>query len=160
MTRVCTQCRKELALSEFNYKDRKRGTLQSMCRDCSRAYFRAYYLRHRAAYVARSRRKNSAERLSNRRQLLEYLQSHPCADCGESDPVVLQFDHADPAAKSSNVGDLLRNRVPWRRILAEIDKCVVRCANDHQRRTASQFGWYRITAVQGGQRIAIAVRLS
>jgi hypothetical protein len=121
--------------------------LQPICRSCSRAYFREYYLRNRDRYAARSRRKNAAERLSNRRQLLGYLQAHPCVDRGETDPVVLQFDHADPSTKSSNVGDLLRNRVPWSRILAEIEKCVVRCANDHQRRTATQFGWYRVTAV-------------
>ncbi len=69
------------------------------------------------------------------------LQEPPC---GEADLVVLQFDHQDPESKSSNVGELLRRRASWARIQAEIDKCDVRCANDHQRRTAIQFGWYRL----------------
>jgi hypothetical protein len=30
---------------------------------------------------------------------------------------------------------------PWRRVLVEIEKCDVRCANCHRKRTAQQFGW-------------------
>jgi hypothetical protein len=89
--------------------------------------------------------KRVLERQRGRERILVYLRGHPCVDCGEADPVVLQFDHRDPAAKSADVGDLLRRRVAWAKIQAEIDKCVVRCANDHQRRTALQFGWYRAT---------------
>lgn len=148
MTRVCTGCRYELALSEFNYKDRKRGILHTMCRSCTRTYFRAYYARHRDVYILRIRKKNAAERHSNRERLLDYLHKHPCVDCGETDPIVLQFDHEDRRKKSANVGDLLRNRVPWVRILTEIEKCVVRCANDHQRRTAEQFGWYKLVLAE------------
>jgi hypothetical protein len=107
-------------------------------------YFRSYYARHREKYVLRSKKKNATERQCYRERILEFLNAHPCVDCGEADPIVLQFDHQDPKAKSSNVGDLLRRRVAWAKIEAEIAKCVVRCANDHQRRTARQFGWYRL----------------
>ncbi len=144
MTQVCTKCGRVLALSEFNFKDRKRGKLQNLCRSCSREYFRGYYARHREKYVLRSKQKNAAERECYRERIFEFLRSHPCVDCGEADPVVRQFDHQDPKAKSSEVGELLRRRVAWVKIQAEIDKCDVRCANDHQRRTASQFGWYRL----------------
>src|SRR5207302_4020803 len=134
MRRVCTGCGHELELAEFNYKDRKRGVLHPMCRCCTRTYFRAYYARHREVYVLRIRNKNAAERQRNRERLVDYLRAHPCVDCGETDPVVLQFDHEDRNKKSSNIGDLLRKWIPWARIVAEIEKCSVRCANDHQRR--------------------------
>ncbi len=143
-TQVCTQCGRDLALAEFNYKDRRRGKLHNLCRSCSRAYFRGYYAQHRQKFVLRSKRKNAVERKDHQERVLAFLRTHPCIDCGEADPVVLQFDHQDPESKSSNVGELLRRRASWARIQAEIDKCDVRCANDHQRRTASQFGWYRL----------------
>src|SRR5579859_1261837 len=144
MSRVCAKCGQELALSEFNFKDRQRGKLHTLCRMCSREYFRGYYARNRQKYVLRSRQRNAAERQCNQERVLEFLRSHPCVDCGEDDPLVLQFDHEDPEVKVANVGELLRRRASWTRILAEIGKCVVRCANDHQRRTASQFRWYRL----------------
>ncbi len=59
---------------------------------------------------------------------------HPCVDCGESDIRVLQFDHTDPAAKITEVSQLLRN-ASWPRVLMEIEKCEVRCGNCHRRKT-------------------------
>jgi hypothetical protein len=150
MTKVCRQCRQELGLPEFNFKDRKRGKLHNLCRTCSREYFRGHYARHRAKYVLRSKQKNAVERQCNQERVLEFLRTHPCVDCGAADPVVLQFDHQDPESKSSNVGELLRRRASWAKIQTEIDKCDVRCANDHQRRTASQFGWYRLGLTVAG----------
>jgi hypothetical protein len=46
--------------------------------------------------------------------------------------------------KLASVGDMIRRRAAWSRILAEIDRCVVRCANCHRRRTAQQFEWYTL----------------
>jgi hypothetical protein len=155
MTQVCTQCSQDLPLSEFNFKDRKRGKLHKLCRICSRKYFRGYYAKHREKFVQRSRKKNATERQCYRQRILEFLRSHPCVDCGEADPIVLQFDHEDPSAKSANVGNLLRRRVAWAKIHAEIEKCVVRCANHHQRRTASQF---RLVSGFTGQGVTPSVR--
>ena len=96
MTRVCTQCGGEFPESEFTFRDRQQGVLHRRCRACVRAYFRDYYARHREVYAARIRLKNAAERRRNRELLLTSLHEHPCVDCGESDPVVPQFDHEDP----------------------------------------------------------------
>jgi hypothetical protein len=80
-------------------------------------------------------------RLLNRDKLLEYLLSHPCVDCGESDPIVLEFDHIN-GNKIANVSSI-KNTKNWDQVLAEIAKCEVRCANCHRRRTASQFLWWK-----------------
>ena len=81
------------------------------------------------------------------RRLLAYLSAHPCVDCFEVDPLVLDFDHRDAAAKRINVSDMLDD-YSWQRIEAEISKCDVRCANCHRRRTAHQFKWRRLTLAQ------------
>jgi hypothetical protein len=49
--------------------------------------------------------------------LLQYFRTHPCVDCGERDPVVLEFDHL--GEKSFNIGQALPYR-NWQSILAEI----------------------------------------
>jgi len=67
---------------------------------------------------------------------------HPCIDCGESDIRVLEFDHVR-GEKKANIGDMAGANIAWQRIEAELAKCVVRCANCHRRKTASDFGWYK-----------------
>lgn len=148
MTRLCPGCGETRALSEFNWKDRAKGKPQVYCKECSRRYLRDHYERNRPYYVRKARVRNRAVRRSLLDRVLEYLSTHPCIDCGEADPVVLDFDHVDPATKSFDITAKIGNGGAWRTIEAEIAKCVVRCANDHRRRTARQFGWYRLEAFQ------------
>lgn len=68
---------------------------------------------------------------------------HPCMDCGEADPIVLEFDHKADSIKVESVTQMVMNNASWERITAEIEKCEVRCANCHRRRTAAQFGYKR-----------------
>ena len=70
----------------------------------------------------------------------EYFVGKSCVDCSESDPVVFEFDHVDPTTKKYQIGDMLGS-YNWSTILTEIEKCVIRCANCHRRRTAGQRGW-------------------
>jgi 5-methylcytosine-specific restriction endonuclease McrA len=74
------------------------------------------------------------------RLLLEYLAEHPCTDCGEDDPVTLEFDHLED--KVFDISRGLRER-PWKAVQDEIDKCEVVCANCHRRRTARRLGSVR-----------------
>ena len=79
-----------------------------------------------AKAAARSR-KNHAKR---RKVILE-AKVGGCVDCQEVDPVVLHFDHRDPSTKSFNISS---KSVSMERLLAEIAKCDVRCANCHLRK--------------------------
>ena len=72
--------------------------------------------------------------------LLDYFETHPCTDCGETDPVVLEFDHLRD--KRFNISNALPYR-NWQSILDEIAKCEVVCANCHRRRTAERRGFLR-----------------
>jgi hypothetical protein len=147
MIKTCPGCRRSLDASEFNFKNRATARLQVYCRECSREYIRKHYRRNTEYYCRKARIRSAVVRQDLRQRLLEYFREHHCVDCGEADPVVLQFDHRDRSNKSADVAELVKRRVAWRTIRAEIEKCVVRCANDHARRTASQFGWYRLDSV-------------
>jgi hypothetical protein len=152
--KTCSRCRRTLALSEFNWKNQARGKVQSRCRVCSRAQVRDHYARHTPYYIEKAGRRNAVQSREYHQRVLEFLVAHPCVDCGEDDIVVLQFDHTDRSRKLSAVAVLFKRRLPWRRIEAEIDKCQVRCANCHQRRTARQFGWYRLGPVHASAPVA------
>jgi len=79
-------------------------------------------------------------RLKVRQHLFELLTVRQCADCGEKDPLVLDFDHVDPKSKFKSVAKMLSGHYSWISVLKEIDKCEVRCANCHRRKTYFQMG--------------------
>lgn len=139
--RTCTKCGGTKPLSEFYVRPSVPSGYSAWCRECKRAHDRAIYASdsQRRDSVGSSRR---AAFLVRATLIYEYLEAHPCVDCGEPDPVVLQFDHRDASKKSYNISRMTRSNHPLERIMEEIAKCDIRCANCHFRRTAKQFGWY------------------
>jgi hypothetical protein len=116
------------------------------CKPCKRAYGRQHYLENKEAYVAKASKNKFNAKLKNYQQMNEYLASHPCLDCGESDPLVLEFDHV--GAKEADIAYLVQRR-SWKRIMEEIEKCEVRCANCHRKVTAQRAGWLRFRIMGG-----------
>lgn len=88
---------------------------------------------------------NNAEVLErNKNFVWDYLKTHECVDCGEKDPIVLEFDHKDTLTKKFSICDGVRRKMSLSSLLEEINKCEVRCANCHRRKTATQFNYYKI----------------
>jgi hypothetical protein len=72
----------------------------------------------------------------NKRFVADYLNCHPCVDCGERDLDVLEFDHIDPWRKAFSISKSYNYTL--KAIKREIEKCAVRCANCHRKRHAEQ----------------------
>src|SRR5215213_2271441 len=134
-TKKCTLCHRRLSAKSFNKNSTRADGLQSACRDCNKEKSKAYYHnngdKHKAAVLATKQRRIK----ENQIRLGEYLSSHPCVDCGEADLVVLEFDHVR-GQKAGDVCSMMQAGCGWITISLEINKCEVRCANCHRRKTA------------------------
>lgn len=128
MEKICKICSKP-----FTTESNKIGK----CKECKRLYDNQFYKDNKHKYAKSRKAGRRVYRLKMQSIAWEYLTSHPCIDCGESDPVVLEFDHKSKTHKSCNVS-LLARFFGEEKIRAEINKCEVRCANCHRRKTAKQ----------------------
>ncbi|QZE11250.1 HNH endonuclease [Streptomyces phage Forrest] len=135
--KYCPGCKNNLPEEKFGKNRSRKDGLQNKCKDCRKGYAATWYENNSETHYERVRKSRNALK----KYVYEYLLSNPCVDCGEGRPQCLDFDHIDPSAKSGDITTMMKNgnRI---QLLAEIEKCVVRCANCHRVRTAEQFGWY------------------
>ena len=127
-------------MSEFEKNRGRRDGLQAHCRACRVTLNRLSHARHKE--TLRGYKKKF--RLRNKLRVLEYLRRHSCVDCGETDPVVLEFDHQ--GEKREDIASMVRWQTSWKAMEKEISRCQVRCANCHRRKTARERGWFRSKA--------------
>lgn len=133
--KFCHGCARLLDRSEYLFKDRAKKVLRSRCRRCCCERSKRHYIRMKGAYLERNRRRKPMLREVAAMFVHQFLRQHPCVHCGEEDPVVLEFNHIDPALKSGNISEMIRTGTSVRRLQAEIAKCEVLCANCHQQHT-------------------------
>ena len=151
--KVCARCQRLKVAAEFNRNGRRKDGLQHYCRSCHRESVTQSQRTHRDAFLKRQRCYNNRKRDEFRRNIFVYLKAHPCVDCGEADVIVLDFDHRRD--KKHTISQLVYSNKSWEEILGEIEKCEIRCANCHRRKTARQFGWkkylWQVEDLEGGR---------
>ena len=146
MERVtCRECLELKEASDFSFRFKSKGIRKKRCRDCDKRYHDNYYLQNRKKEIARCKVNNVKTRERNRERLYRYFLSHSCVDCGNADPLVLEFDHVR-GEKKYNVSNMVYRAFSWKTILEEIGKCDIRCANCHRIRTAKQGCWFKSLA--------------
>jgi len=99
---------------------------------------RRYYEANRDKVIDRARARSKVIRDAAKLWLHDYLKEHPCVDCGETNPIILEFDHVRD--KKFNISDAVRKTVLLDQIKVEVDKCEVRCANCHRAKTYRDMG--------------------
>lgn len=139
--KICKKCGASKDLTEFNYKKAKLNLKASVCKNCSREAVRKHYQKNRSYYLEKARSRNKTLRELHQEFLFDFLSKHPCVDCGEKDPVVLEFDHLRD--KKNDVSEMVKLRYSRKRLTEEIEKCEVRCANCHRRKTSRDHHWYK-----------------
>ena len=120
--RKCSKCGKTKALSSFQmgYRtERNRWSREGVCKPC---------------VSIRGKIKHKTKNLDVRKYVFDYLKTHPCVDCGESNVLALEFDHLH--SKKFDIGTALGgNTKVASRVKEEIKKCVVRCSTCHRIKT-------------------------
>ena len=147
----CSRCGEHKSADQFAWKHRERGRRNSYCRPCQSEYGREHYLANRQRYIDQAAARTQRVRLERTRLLLDHFAEHPCTDCGERDPLVLEFDHLRD--KSFDVATAIVDR-PWSTVLEEIEKCEVVCANCHRRRTFRRKRSVRLMLTEEAKRAA------
>lgn len=148
---ICTKCKIEKDEIEFHKrKDRPKGRA-SLCKQCSCKRWRDFrdenpelIKQNFQNWVSRPGNKEHLKELWKQRdktrerklrEILLLFKDAPCTDCKIKYPsYVMDFDHLDASQKLFCVGQLNK---AWsaERLLAEIEKCELVCANCHRIRT-------------------------
>jgi len=137
----CGICKQDRPKTEYNVANNRKDGLQSHCRECNKIRSKAYYSRNTVAHKLETKKRNKVRFKEIKEQLFNYYLNHPCEECGETNPLVLEFDHQH--SKSDNISNMLMSKTSWKRIMEEIHKCKVLCANCHKIKTHKEQNTYR-----------------
>lgn len=128
--KICGKCKEEKALTEYASKNRLKGTYSSECKECHKIMRNQYYKnnteqeKHRVKEVKRR----------NIKWYKNLKSSLSCKECGESHPATLHFHHLDLANKSFSISQAVGRNLSRNKILSEIAKCDILCANCHAKK--------------------------
>ncbi len=140
--KTCSKCFTHQPIENFPWKNRLLGIRHAVCKTCTAARSRRIYQDDRHAQIERVKANRESYRKQSREYVYEYLSQHPCTNCGESDPIVLEFHHREKD-KERSIAVMASDGYSLDRIQQEINKCDVLCANCHRRVTAKRRGWFR-----------------
>lgn len=143
MTKKCPRCKRSLSVFDFNWKI-KNVRRATYCKFCSREYINDHYKKNRKYYIKKAQKRNLKIQQMGREYIWSYLLTHPCVDCKEADILVLEFDHRDKSSKSEDVSRIIRSTGSLDKLVDEISKCDVRCANCHRRKTEKERNSWKI----------------
>lgn len=153
--RVCSLCNKPKSDKDFFFRDKSKNKLHSQCKTCYTEKRKVNYKRHYHKYGDQYRQRAIVRKrivkASLRVKMLEYLSNKSCIICGLSDVRVLDFDHINPKTKDFSIAKGLSDLYAWDKILVEIDKCRILCANCHRIVTSEQQAWYKRLPIESSR---------
>ena len=132
----CSCCGEEKSLDSFTKKNSTKDGLNHSCSSCTKLRSKNHYDQNKKQYLDR----NKKVKFSNREKIWNLLCSSKCTDCGEENPLFLEFDHLKD--KTYNVSSMIGS-CRWNQILKEISKCDIVCCHCHKLRTYQRLNtWY------------------
>ena len=125
---ICTRCQRDKPEDQFSFRNRATKKRVSHCKECVKTYQRRHYRNDPGQYMQRNQKV-----FEKKRAYLDQEKNRPCADCGREFPsYAMDFHHREGAQKDSNLADLIKRNVSWKRLREEVAKCDVVCAVCHR----------------------------
>ena len=90
-----------------------------------------HYEANKEKIKKRSKKRNIGQRGVNKKYVEDIKKESSCTDCGESNHLVLDFDHIGDN-KYKCISTMVYESYSVETIQKEIDKCEVRCSNCHR----------------------------
>ena len=94
-----------------------------------RLYKQTYYKKNRAKVI----KEVYTRKKQLRQKLAQYKYKLGCSFCQETESCCLEFHHKDQKYKERTISDAVTHGWGWVRLLKEIQKCEVVCANCHKK---------------------------
>ncbi|MCI0550754.1 MAG: hypothetical protein L0287_07350 [Anaerolineae bacterium] len=136
-TKTCTKC--GITKDENGFSWERPGRKHAACNECRAKYQAEYYKNNKDKELKYKAKRQIERREEDRVFIFTYLSQHPCVDCGESDPMVLSFDHVR-GLKRMAISQMVNQGYSIEALQEEIDKCEVRCMNCHMRKEKERRG--------------------
>lgn len=129
MEKICTKCECSKDIEQFPFRNKSKGIRHYICTECWKEIRKESYQRNKETTIKRNQRNKKR----NKDWFKDYKLSLKCIKCGEDHPACLDFHHEDPNTKEIEVSSLVSDTVSLKKIMDEIDKCIVLCANCHRK---------------------------
>ena len=126
-TKRCSRCHVIKEHSEFHLNSARKDGRYNYCIPCRKEYDAEYQKNNRDKINEQQR----LYRTKQREWWFEVTEGLVCVTCGEPDFIVLEFHHRDPGTKKFGLANY--NKFSKRKVLEEMEKCDVLCANCHRR---------------------------
>lgn len=131
-TKYCSSCKTHLNTEAFGKNRCQSDGLQTKCKVCDTKYKLELYQKDKEKYKTKTR----DNKKKMRDWFNQYRKTLKCSNeqCGDNRWYVLDFHHTDPGEKEFTISQMSCRGVGKERILQEIAKCEVLCANCHRAR--------------------------
>ena len=118
----CKKCDTTKELTEFYIT---KGIVRSICKKCDNEYKKQHYIKNKDKYALAAK--------NHTQWFRDYKKQLKCNRCGyNKHPAALDFHHTDHKSKLDWVARMSKNKNNKEKIMEEISKCEVLCANCHR----------------------------
>lgn len=135
----CPRCKETKQFSEFRRDKNRKDGRQLYCTICDKEYQKEWYSNNKVKVISKNKKRRKIIKEEIQAFMLQYLEDKACIMCGESDILVLEFDHLE----DKNFAISQYSDKGLQKVKSEILKCQILCANCHRRKTQKEFNSYK-----------------